>query len=215
MKQKILLIGGGGHCKVVIDAILLGKKYKIIGIIDVNEKIGQKILGVPIIGGDSSLGRYFQKGIKNCFIAAGSIGAPSLRIKLYHLVSKIGFEIPNIIHPASLISKFAEFGQGNYVAPGVSINAGAKIGNGCIINTKAAIDHDCVIDDFAHIAPGVTLSGGVHIERCAHIGTGSSIMQGVIVGKNSIIGAGSVVIHDIKDGTVAYGNPCKERRKNA
>lgn len=213
--DKIILIGGGGHCKVVIDAIALGKKYKVSGIIDVDKKKGQELLGIPIIGNDSCLGGYFQKGIKNCFITAGSIGDPALRIKLYNLASKIGFEIPNIIHPASLISRFIEFGQGNYIAPGAIINAGARIGNGCIINTRATIDHDCTIDDFVHIAPGATLSGGVHIQRCTHVGTGSSIIHGVKVGENSIIGAGSVVTKNIRNNTVAYGNPCKERRKNA
>lgn len=213
--DNIILIGGGGHCKVVIDAIQLGKKYKIIGIIDVNKKKGRKLLDIPIIGSDRFLECCFQKGIKNCFVTAGSIGVPALRIKLYHLASKIGFEIPNIFHPASLISRFVEFGQGNYIAPGVIINAGTRIKNGCIINTKATIDHDCSIDDFVHIAPGVTLSGGVHIERCTHVGTGSSIIHGVRIGKNSIIGAGSTVVHNIGNDTIAYGNPCKERRKNA
>lgn len=212
--EKIILLGGGGHVKVVIDVILEARKYKIIGIIDLEKKIGQKVLGIPIIASDSDMGAYFKKGIKSCFITLGAIGKPHLRIRLFDLVKRIGFELPNIVHPTAVVSDFAVLGEGNFIAAGAIIQAGANIGNNCIINTNAVIEHDCKIGDFAHIACGTTLSGGVTVGEYSHIGTGVSIIESVKIGSNTIIGAGSVVLEDFGNNIVAYGSPARRIRKN-
>ncbi|MDP2939777.1 MAG: acetyltransferase [Candidatus Omnitrophota bacterium] len=212
--KKIILLGGGGHCKVVIEAILSQKKFKIAGIIDKKKNIGKKILGFSIIGEDNDVEDYFKKGVKNCFIAVGSIGNTNLRINLFNLAKNFGFKFPNVIHPGALISKFAKVGEGNYIAPGVIINAGVIIRNNCIINTATTIDHDCQIGDFVHIAPGVTISGGVKVGQSTHIGTGSSVIQSIKIGKNTIIGAGSMVTNDIDNNIIAYGNPCRKVKEN-
>lgn len=213
-KRKIILIGGGGYCKVVIDTILSENKYEIVGVTDLKEKRGEKILGISMIGTDDDIEKYFKKGVKFCFITIGSIGKPCLREKLYIKAKKIGFKFPNIIHSNSAISKYIEIGEGNYIAGGTVINAGVSIGNNCIINTGCIIDHDCKIKDFIHIAPGVVLSGGVKIGKYSHIGTGSSIIQYINIGENTIIGAGSVVVKNIPSNVVAYGNPCKRIKEN-
>lgn len=213
--KKIILIGGGGHCKVVIEAILLAKVYKIAGILDLKEKMGEKVLNVPIIGSDKDLEGYYKNGIKNCFITVGSVGKPDLRVKLFHLADNIGFDIPNILHPNSMISRSAKLGRGNYISAGVIINSGVVIGDNCIINTGTIIEHDCCIGDFVHVAPGVTMSGGVTVGRYSHIGTGSSIAQYLKIGSNTIIGSGSVVVKDVKDNIVAYGKHCRVVRANA
>lgn len=212
--KKIILIGGGGHCKVVIDTLLLENKYEIVGIIDLAKKVGEKVLGVPIVGTDVKLKDYFKKGVRFCFIAVGSTGNPSLRVNLFDKAKKTGFKFPNVIHPNSIVSKFAKIGEGNYIAPGAIINAGTKMGNNCIINTGTIMDHDCKIEDFVHIAPGAAISGIVKIGKYSHIGTGSSIIQGLKIGENTVIGAGSVVVNNIPGNVVACGNPCKEMRKN-
>lgn len=212
--EKIILIGAGGHCKVVIDAILEAKKYRISGIIDLKEKVGEKVFGIPIIGEDSQIKSCLRKQICNCFIAAGSVGNPYLRIRLSNLAKKAGFKFPNIIHPAAVVSKLAKLGAGNFIGAGAIINAGAIVGNNCIINTNAVVEHDCKIDDFAHVSPGVTISAGVNVGRCAHIGAGSSVIQYKKIGKNSLIGAGSVVVSDIDSNIVAVGNPCRKIKDN-
>ena len=212
--EEIILIGGGGHCRVIIDTILLRKEYKIAGIIDVKEKIGQEIAGIPIIDSDESIERYFKKGIKNCFVSMGSTGSTALRKKLFDTAENARFFFPNIIHPVSLVSASARLGYGNYVAPGAIINTGACIGNNCIINSGAIIEHDCHIEDFTHVASGVTLGGMVNIGKYSHIGAGSSILQGIKIGENSIVGAGSVVVDDIKDSVVACGAPCRKIKDN-
>lgn len=214
--KKIILLGAGGHCKVVIDALLAQKEYTIVGIIDAKKKNGEKILGFSVIGNDAEIKECFRRGIHNCFIAIGSIGKQGLgiRMRLYSAAKKIGFKFANIIHPGSTLSKFAAYGEGNYIAPGVIINAGTKIGSNCIINTQAVIEHDCTVADFVHIAPAACLGGCVKVGKAAHIGIGAKVIQGVSIGKNTVIGAGSVVLKDIADNTIAYGSPAHKRARN-
>lgn len=213
-KRKILLIGAGGHCKVVIDLLLVSKEYDVIGIIDLKEKIGEKIFGIKVLGPDSDLPTFYKKGIKYCFVSLGSTGDPSLRVKLYNIAIKTGFMFPNLIHPSALISRQAKMGCGNYIAPKVVINSGAQIGNNCIINTGAIIEHDCKIGNFVNLCPGSLLSGSVNIGDYSHIGTGSIVSHGLTIGTRAIIGVGSVVVKNIPNSVVSYGNPCKERKIN-
>ncbi len=207
-------MGGGGHCKIVVDTLLLTNEYEIISITDLQQNVREKISGISILGTDDELDDYFKKGVKFCFISAGSVKSPHLRVNLFNKAEKIGFKFPNIIHPNAIISQSSDIGEGNYIAPGVIINSGVKIGNHCIINTGAIIDHDCRIEDFVHIAPGAVISGGVEIGKYSHIGAGSSVIQYLQIGKNTVIGAGSVVVKNIGDNVVAFGNPCKEAKEN-
>lgn len=215
MKHKLLLIGAGGHCKVIVDLLLVSKEFDVVGIIDLKENIGNNIFGVPVVGIDLDLPKFFKKGIRHCFVSVGSVGDPKLCVKLHDLAHKIGFIFPNLIHPLALVSSQVVLGNGNYIAPGVIINAGAKIGSNCIVNTNTIVEHDCIVGDFVHLSPGSILSGGVNIGNGSHIGTGSVIIQNVQIGEKTIIGAGSVVTKNIRKGMVAYGNPCKERKTNA
>jgi len=215
MKPKILLIGSGGHCKVVLDLLLRVKEYEVVGLIDVRKRLGAKVFGTSVIGRDADLPRFFRSGIKYCFISIGSVGDPGLRVKLYGLAKRIGFILPNLISPSALVSSRAILGEGNYIAPWAAINAGTQIGNACILNTGAIIEHDCKIGNFVHISSGAILSGGVSIGAYSHIGAGSVIIQNLRVAEETIIGAGSVVTKNIHKGKIAYGNPCKERKANA
>lgn len=210
MMEDILLIGGGGHCKSVIDSIKYGEEFNIIGILDSKEKIGDFIDSIEIVGCDEDSRYFFEKGCKNAFITVGSIGDVSIREKLYDNLKYIGFRFPVIKDKTSIISKNVVIKEGTFVGKGAIINSGTIIGKNCIINTGSILEHDCNIKDFVHIAPGVSLSGNVSIEEKTHIGTNSTIIQGIKIGKSCIIGAGSVVIKDIDDLKKAYGNPSKE-----
>ncbi|NQU95467.1 MAG: acetyltransferase [Candidatus Omnitrophica bacterium] len=199
IKEDIVLIGGGGHAKVVIDAVRKVKKIRIYGIVDSKLRKGDSFLGVPILGDDSVLPELFKKGIKKAFIAVGSIGGCSIRKKLYANLKNIGFELPAIKHQGAVIAGDVKIGEGSFVAAGAVINPGVKIGKNVIINTRASIDHDCEIGDFVHIAPGVTLSGGVKIDKETHVGTGANIIQYVKIGKGCLISAGSTIIRNVAD----------------
>ncbi len=212
MAKKLLLVGGGGHCKSVLDSLLKTSQYKDIGIIDKKENIGKAILGVPIIGGDDDLLELFQQGFNYAFVTIGSIGNPAKRIKLFTKIERIGFNIPNICDSTAIISDNVTMTKGIYVGKNVVINTGSTIGEGVIINTSSTVEHDCVIGQFVHIASGSVLCGEVHIGRNTHIGANSVVKQQVKIGSNSLIGMGSVVLHDIGDNKLAYGNPCKEAK---
>lgn len=208
--EKIILLGGGGHCKSIIDTIECSKLYEIVGIIDLKDNIGKEINGVEFLNSDDNLIKYKKAGINNVFITIGSIGDTSLRRNLYDLAKKIKFKVPTIIDRTSIISNSVKIKEGTFVGKGVIINSNSIIGSNCILNSGSIIEHDCIISDFVHISPGVTLCGGVRVGKSTHIGANSTVIQYTTIGNDVLVGAGSVVINDIKDNIKAYGNPCRE-----
>lgn len=212
MSKKLLLVGGGGHCKSVLDTVLNSKQYTDVGIIDMNEPIGSTMFGVPIIGRDSDLTSLFDEGYQYAFVTIGSVGNPALRIKLYNLLEEIGFQIPTIFDHSAEISNHVIIESGVFIGKNAIVNAGTLIKKGAIVNTGSIIEHDCRIESFVHIAPGAVLSGAVSIGKSTHIGSNSTIKQQVSIGSNSIIGIGSIVLNNLSSHVVAYGNPCKEIR---
>lgn len=205
--EKIVLIGGGGHCKVIIDILRKEKKYEIVGICDRN--VGEKIMGVPVIGDDSVLPQLLKSGVENAFICIGALGNPHKRIKIMNNLMELGFKLPTAIHPEAVISEEVLIEEGTCVMAGAVINAGSKIGKLSIINTSSVVEHDCVIERNVHISPRACICGNVKIGCNSHIGAGSTVIQGIKIGGNSTIGAGAVVIRDIKDKSKAVGVPAK------
>lgn len=208
-KQIIVLIGGGGHCKVIIDALRKIDSYEIEGIVDPGIQKDQNVLGVEVLGGDEVLGSILDKGVDKAFICVGSIGDCSVRASLYEKIKEIGFSFPSIIHPSAIIADDVRdrIGEGTFIAAGSIINSGTQIGKNAIINTSSSIDHDCNIGDYVHIAPGVVLSGEVKVGDRTHIGTSASVVNRVVIGKECFIGAGSVVKNNQPDGaSIKEGN---------
>lgn len=213
--DKLLLGGGGGHCKVVIDAVRAAGRFQIAGIISLSGKAGHGILDIPIIGKDGDLGKLFASGIKHFFVAVGSLGDCSVRETIRNKAHEAGFTFPNVIHPEAWISPQASLGDGNYIGPGAIVAAGSRIGSQCIINTGAIVDHDCEIGDFVHLATGCALSGEVKVGVRSHLGTGACVRNGISIGQRTIVGVGSVVVSDMPSDMVCFGNPCRPARKNA
>lgn len=209
-KPKIILVGGGGHCKVVTSILQEIDSFDIYGISDLKSKLNNKILGVKINTTDEQLRDVFMKGVANAFITIGKIDNSATRHKLYNKVKNIGFKIPIIMSKHAMISQNVQIGDGTVIMPGAIINTGVKIGSNCIINSGVIIDHDCTIENDVHIAPGVTVSGDTFIGSNSFIGTGSNIIHGIIIGENVIVGAGSVVIKNISNNSKAYGIPAKQ-----
>lgn len=207
--NKILLIGGGGHCHSVLDSLLQLDVYSDIGIVDTKENIGKSILSNEIIGTDDDLYNLYKEGYKDAFVTVGSIGNTELRRRLFHLIEMVGYNIPNIIDPSSVVSVNARLGNGIFIGKNVTINTGVEINEGAIINTGSIIEHDCKINKFVHISPGVVLCGDVIIGENTHIGANSIVKQQVSIERDSIIGMGSVVLNNIAENSIAYGNPCK------
>lgn len=205
--KRLLLIGGGGHCRSMLDSLLRLGEYDEIGIIDRESE--SQIFGVPVIGTDSDLPRLFAQGWHDAVITLGSIGAPARRRMLFQELSEIGFRFPPVVDPSALIGVGAEIGDGTFVGKRAVINSGTRVGRCAIINTGAILEHDCSIGDFAHIAPGCTLCGQAAVGENTHVGAGSVVRQRLHIGAGTLIGAGSVVVSPIEDHVKAYGNPCR------
>jgi len=199
-KENVILIGGGGHGKVVIDAIKKGDEFTVHGIVDTIIPKGESVLGVNVLGNYDMLGELRKKGFKNAFISFGSIGDCSARVEAYNKLKGLGFNLPFIVHPSAIIGNGVVFEEGVFVAAGTVINPESKIGKNAIINTSASIDHNCVIGDYVHVAPGVTLSGKVIIGDGTHVGVGATVVQHLTIGKKCMIKANGLVSKNMNDG---------------
>lgn len=205
--KKIILIGAGGHCKVIIDIIKSTNEYEIIGITDNNVK--GSIFDIPIIGDDTILESIHNEGVNYAFIAIGALSNINIRNNIYTKLKNIGFKLPVLIHKNAIISQLLSIEEGTCVMAGAIVNAGVNVERNCIINTGSVIEHDCNIGYNTHISSNVSIGGSVNIGCNSHIGIGSSIIQEINIGNNVTIGAGSVIINDINDFSLAVGVPAK------
>lgn len=190
--KKIILIGGGGHCKSAIDVIEQEGKYKIAGIVDKKNLLGSKVLGYPVIGTDIDINRL-AKNYQNALITLGFIKNPTLRIKLFNLAKKAGFKLPSIVSPRAYISRHSKIGVGTILMHNVIVNANSVIGDNCIINSKALIEHDCLISSHSHISTNVVINGGVKVGAKCFIGSSVTSKNNIEIKKNSFVKAGSIV----------------------
>jgi UDP-perosamine 4-acetyltransferase len=203
--EAIVIIGSGGHAKVVIELVRAEGKYQIKGCTGLGES-GFVLGDVPILGTDSVLPAILVNGAKKAFVA---IGDNHLRLRLLAEVSEMGFELINAVSPNAVVSPSATLGRGIAIMAGAIINASAQIGDGAIINTNAGVDHDCRIGSGAHIGPGGALAGNVEIGCESFLGAGTCVVPGVRIGSRAIVGAGSVVVRDIPDDVTAMGVPAR------
>lgn len=207
--KKVIIIGCGGHSKVIIDIILkkkliLKEKIEIIGILDdsYSKNTEKKIFGISVIGKIERI----NKLSKDIYYIIG-IGNNNIRKKIFEKYSDRNYI--TLIHPNSIIGTNVEVDDGTVVMGGAIINSDSRIGKHCIINTGSIVEHDNRIADYVHISPSVTLCGGVTIGELSWIGAKSVIIQGIIIEKNVMVGAGSVVIKNITDGSIIMGVPAK------
>lgn len=194
--NPIIFLGGGGHCKSVID-VAESAGYTILGILDIPEDIGKSVLDYKVIGTDDDIPQYVGKA--EFVITVGFIKNPAIRIKLYNKVKEAGGTFATVIASTANVSKYASIGEGTVVMHHAMVNAGAKIGDNCIINTFANIEHDVVVGNQCHISTGAMINGDCKIgERC-FIGSQSVLANSIEVGDDIIVGAGTAVRKDIKE----------------
>lgn len=200
----VVIIGAGGHAKVVLD-ILRASGQEIAGFYDDHPEA--KLEDLPLLGKIKEISYSEHQHII-------AIGNNNVRETIATQLSQMSCKIGSAIHPSAVIGSHVTIGDGTVVMANSVINHSAVIGDHCIINTAATVDHDCKISDFVHLSPGVHLAGNVSVRSNAHIGIGSSVIQSVKVGVGAVIGAGAAVIHDIPDHTVAVGCPAKVIKSN-
>lgn len=191
MKEEIILVGGGGHCKACIDVIEQEGRFAIAGIVDVPEKKYHNVLGYPVIGSDSELAQLV-KTFPNVLITLGHIRSPNRRIALFNDLLQIGARFHVIQSPLAYVSSHAYVAQGTIVMHHALINAGARVGVNCIINNKALIEHDAVIEDHCHISTGAIINGGVTIGSGSFFGSGAVSKEYSSVSANSFVMANSL-----------------------
>jgi sugar O-acyltransferase (sialic acid O-acetyltransferase NeuD family) len=208
MNLPVIILGAGGHAKVLIDTLLL-TPVEIAGIVDPDQKKhGARILGIPVIGSDDVVLKHGPDAI-TLVNGVGSVKQPVLRKQLFDMFKAKGYTFAGVLHPSAVIARDVLLAEGVQVMAGAVIQPGCVIGRNVIINTNASVDHDCAVADHVHIAPGVVLSGGVVVEEGVHIGTGATVLQSIRIGRNSIIGAGAVVLQDVPENALVYGVPGK------
>ncbi|NLP48775.1 MAG: acetyltransferase [Clostridiales bacterium] len=208
------MIGGGGHCRSVLDCLLEQAVFSEIAIVDDFLPLGTQVMGVAVIGPTDAPESYRRMGFTHAFLAIGSVGNPKIRQDFFESYSKAGFEFTNVIDKTAVVSRFASLGSGVFVGKRAIINAGVSLGHAVIVNTCAVIEHDCQVGDFAHVATAGVLCGGVKVGRCSHIGAQSVVRQGLRVGSDCVVGMGSLVSSNIPEGVTAYGAPCRVKQAN-
>lgn len=189
MKEKIILVGGGGHCRSCIDVIEAEGLYEIVGIVDVPEKIGEQVLGYPIMASDNQLEDLVTENT-SFLITVGQIKSSSLRRSLFDKLKSLSATLPSIISPRAYVSRHAFIGQGTIVMHDALINAGARVGSNCILNTQSLIEHDAVVGDHCHISTAAVINGEVQVGDGTFVGSNATTVQGALIAPDSFVRAG-------------------------
>ena len=189
--QKLILLGGGGHCKSCIDVIEQEGKYEIAGILDNEKLIGQKLLGYDFIGTDDDITKFSNEGY-TFLITVGQIKSSTIRKNIFALLSKNHAQVATVMSPRAYISKHANIGKGTIIMHDALVNASASIGENCIINSKALIEHDAVIEDFCHISTSAVINGGVKVKEGTFFGSNAVSKEYIETDINDFIKAGSM-----------------------
>ncbi|MBN2483038.1 MAG: acetyltransferase [Candidatus Omnitrophica bacterium] len=209
MKEEIILIGGGGHCKSCIDVIEKGEIFSIAGIVDVNEKVNLDVLGYKIFATDEEL-PGLVKEYDFFLVTLGQIKIAEPRKKIFSFLKGLGANLPVILSPRSSVAASSSIDEGTIVMHDVIVNSQTSIGKNCILNNKSCIEHDVHIGDHCHISTAAIINGNCTVDEGAFIGSNSVINNGVYIGKHVVIGAGSVVIHSIEEAGIYAGNPAEK-----
>ncbi len=200
--DELLVFGGGGHAKSVIDMIRAIGKFRIVGIVDDHMDAGSLVLGVPVLGGADLLDEYRQRGVKLAVNTVGGIGKPEIRVQIYNRLRDAGYQFPTLVHPKAFVEPTAILEDGTQVLPLAYIGSDSRIGFGCIINYGAIVSHDCDLAACVNLSPGATLAGGVHVGDRSQIGMRATINLDLFVGSDVRIGNGATVKKNVPDGTI-------------
>jgi UDP-N-acetylbacillosamine N-acetyltransferase len=201
MKQ-IVIVGAGGHGKVVADVVRAGDAFAIAAFVDERalQRDGDLYLGVRVLAGGDALERARALGIGYALVAFGDCKG---RLGACERLRANGFEIVSAIHPRAVVAPDVNIGAGTVIVAGAVINCDARLGEAVIVNTSASVDHDCVLDDGVHVEPGAHVGPSAHIGRATTIGMGAIVGKGRRIGAHAHVGAGVVVSRDLADGATA------------
>ena len=208
MSLPVLIIGAGGHGRVLADlAFCLGRQ--VLGFLDRDAQLhGRQMDGISVLGGDECLADYPAHAV-SLLNGIGSIARSDLRREVYVRLRGLGYRFETLCHPGATVGRSVTFESGVQVMAGGIVQNGARIGENVILNTGTIVEHDCVVGAHTHLASGAVVCGGVRIGANCHIGAGAVIVQGLAVGDGALIAAGAVVVRDVPSGTQVAGVPAR------
>lgn len=202
----VIVIGAGGHGKVLINTLRMMNRHILFITDDSAEYHGKSIGGAEIRGSDELIMQCAPDSVE-LVNGVGSVTSPRARKEVFNRFKFCGYRFATVIHPTAIVASSSEIAQGAQIMSGAVVQSGVLIGANTILNTRCSVDHDCVIGAHTHLAPGVTLSGTVSIGQTCHLGTGATVIQNINIGLESIVAAGAVVIRNIPARTAVCGVP--------
>jgi sugar O-acyltransferase (sialic acid O-acetyltransferase NeuD family) len=198
---SLLILGAGGHARVVADSAM-ESGFERVGLIDDAAKGASPF---PIVGRPDDLERLLPEWQA----AIVGIGDNRRRLELLQRLRAIGFLTPSVIHPRAAVSRHANLAGGVFVAAGAVVGFGAAIGDAVIVNTGATVDHDCVLAAGVHISPGAHLGGNVSVGERSWVGIGAAVRHGIRIGADAVVGAGAVVVRELAGSETYVGSPAR------
>ncbi len=210
--RAVVIYGGGGHGKSLIDFVRTLGLYDLVGVIDDGLPAGSSVLGVPVLGGAEALPRQAERGTRTAVNAVGGIGDVMSRVRVFQIIEQAGFTCPSLVHPTAFVEASAHLSPGAQVFPHAYVGSDVHLGFGVIVNTSAVVSHDCRLDAYANIAPGALLAGGVTVGEGVLIGMGVTVNLGVTIGARARVGNSAVVKGDVPPSTIVHAGSVWPRR---
>lgn len=210
--KRLVVVGGGGHARVVISILRKLEHWQVLGYTDLHDN--GTVLGLPYLGSDKALPALVNanSGGLGMVMGVGQVGLGKLRSELWARLQSFSFSLPPVLSPDAVVNEEVRCGQGVVVMDGAVINCGATLGLGAIVNTNSTVEHDAVIGDWTHVAPGATICGDVRVGDFSMIGAGAVVIEGRKIAPRCIVGAGATVIEDLTEPGVYVGNPARRVR---
>jgi len=206
-RPRCVIMGAGGHGRVVLDILLCAGQYEVVAFLDSNPALhGRRMDGLSILGDLKALPELRSQGVTHAVVAIGDNG---VRRSMAEQIERAGFELINAIHPSANLARNVSLGRNVVVAAGALVCAHCQVGDSVILNTGCIVDHETMIGTAAHVCPGSRIAGRVSIESGAFVGIGATILQGLRIGCEAIIGGGAVVIEDVEPLTTVVGVPAR------